>query len=101
MMSIFGTLSIFRAQSPQWLWSLPSSEQFVLGSDSKNLWYNVVLTLTHVFDLVIQTPVLTYHPQLPVQYSMLSRHKPLITDYRLRRLVISAKPVSEKLDLIL
>ena len=36
----------------------PPTEHLIVGSDSKNLWYNVVLTLTHVFDLEIQTLVL-------------------------------------------
>lgn len=34
-------------------------EHLILGSDSKNLWYNMVLTLTCVFDQEIQTLALT------------------------------------------
>ena len=46
-----------RAQNPQH-WN-PPTEHLILGPDSKKLWHNVAPTTTYVFDLEIQTLVLT------------------------------------------
>jgi hypothetical protein len=58
MVLIFRKLSIGSPKSAVNLEPL-LYEHLILGSDNKNLWYNMVLTLTCVFDLEIQTLALT------------------------------------------